>query len=117
MYSLILFAEENISRGATDPAAWATLADKIGPMLFFAVFVFVAFFVLILAIGWIGYRLGNRVVDRFNTFLDGMEISAAVNAKSLDAQTHLLERICEKMGIVSLKSLLEEKDEKHDEEK
>jgi hypothetical protein len=114
MNLLIFFAEESISHGATDPAAWATLADKIGPMLFFAVFVFVAFFVLVLAIGWIGYKLGNRIVDRFNTFLDGMEISAAVNAKSLEAQTHLLERICEKMGIVPIKSLIEEKEEKHE---
>lgn len=119
MYLLPLFAEEIISKGATDPASWATLADKVGPMLMFAIVCLTAFFVLVLGVGWIAYRLGSELgklaITRFGSFLDGMEISAAVNAKSLEAQTHLLERMCEKMGIITINLHSEDKEEKHDE--
>jgi hypothetical protein len=86
MYSLALFAEESISHAATDPAAWASLAKETGPVWLFAIISFAAFVSFVLGAGYLLYKIGVKLMDRLDVFLETIQESVKVNAKAVEVQ-------------------------------
>jgi hypothetical protein len=88
MHVLLLFAQFDQFTPATNSKATvdaAELAKQLGPVWFFAVLCFVAFVCVVLGIGWILYKLGGKLMDRLDTFLEGIGSTTTTNSDILKA--------------------------------